>query len=91
MRYTVKDGQTMADVAIECFGAWEAMTEIARLNNASMTAELKAGIVLSLPDAVWNRTMEGWCRDNEVSPATARNEGGVRMKVFTEEFTEEFS
>lgn len=90
MRYMVKDGQTLADVAIENFGSWEAMAEIAWTNGMSMTETPTAGMVLLMPDATWNRTMEGWCKDNDVSPATARDEGGVRMRIFTKEFTKEF-
>ena len=37
MKQTVKDGQTLADVAIQEYGSWEAMIAIARENNARIT------------------------------------------------------
>ncbi len=90
MNYTVKDGQTLADIAIEVFGSWEAMIEIGRLNGISMTEPPEAGTELVMPDAQWNRMMENWCKSNEVSPATARGGNRLRLGVFTEVFTKEF-
>lgn len=86
----VKDGQTLIDVAVQEFGAWEAMTAIAYTNGMSMTEVPKAGTVLKLPEGVWNQMMETWCKANGVSPATERDSNGVHMGVFTEEFMEEF-
>ena len=43
MKKIVKDGQTLADVAIQEFGSWEAMIAIARENNLSMTEVPDAG------------------------------------------------
>ena len=91
MKKTVKDGQTLADMAIQEFGSWEAMAEIARHNGMSMTDVTEAGTELSMPDASWNRMMQKYCRDNEVSPATARGQDVIQMRVFEEEFTEEFN
>lgn len=90
MKVRVKDGQTLADLAVQEFGAWEAMTAIAHKNGLSMTDVPEAGSELTLPDGVWNRAMERWCKANGVSPATARDGRGVQMKIFGEEFTEEF-
>lgn len=91
MKQIIKDGQTLADVAVEHFGSWEAMIEIARLNGLSLTDSLPPGTELMMPDAVWNRTMEQWCRNNEVSPATFRGMSGTGMGIFAEEFSEEFN
>lgn len=90
MKILVKDGQTLADIAIQEFGSWEAMTEIARENNKSMTENPDAGEELTMPDATWNRTMQNYCKNNDVSPATARDQSNVRLHIFDEEFTEEF-
>lgn len=90
MKQTVKDGQTLADVAVQEFGSWEAMIAIARENGMSMTEVPSAGTVLAMPDATWNRTMQNYCKDNDVSPATARDQSNVRLRIFDEEFTEEF-
>ena len=91
MKKMIKDGQTLADMAIQEFGSWEAMIAIARENNMSMTEVPDAGTELAMPDATWNRTMQNYCRDNDVSPATARGQGNIRLRIFDEEFTEEFN
>lgn len=90
MKVQVKDGQTLADVAVQEYGSWEAMVAIARENGMSMTEVPQAGQELTLPDGAWNRMMQRWCKDNDVSPATARDGGQVRLRIFGEEFTEEF-
>ena len=90
MKQTVKDGQTLADVAIQEYGSWEAMIDIARENNLSMTEVPNAGTELTMPDATWNRTMQNYCHKNDVSPATARDQGNVSLRIFDEEFNETF-
>lgn len=90
MKQTVKDGQTLADVAIQEYGSWEAMTAIARENNMSMTEVPDAGGELKMPDASWNRTMQNYCKTHNVSPATARDRAGVRLRIFDEAFNEPF-
>ena len=90
MKTIVKDGQTLADVAIQEYGSWEAMIDIARENNLSMTEVPHAGTDLTMPDATWNRTMQNYCKNNDVSPATARDQGNVSLRIFDEEFNETF-
>lgn len=90
MKQKVKDGQTLADVAIQEYGSWEAMIDIARENNLSMTEVPNAGTELTMPDATWNRTMQNYCKSNDVSPATARDQGNVRLSIFDQEFNETF-
>ena len=90
MKQTVKDGQTLTDVAVQEYGAWEAVAEIARQNDVSMTDVPTAGSEVVLPDGTWNRTMESYCKANQVSPATARNSGCIVMRIFDEQFNEVF-
>ena len=90
MKQTVKDGQTLADVAIQEYGSWEAMIAIAKGNNMSMTEVPDAGTDLTMPDASWNRAMQNYCKNNDVSPSTARDQGNVRLRIFDEEFNEPF-
>ena len=90
MKQMIKDGQTLADMAVQEYGSWEAIIAIARENGMSMTEVPVAGTALTMPDATWNRTMQNWCKDNDVSPATARDESNVRLRIFEEEFTEDF-
>lgn len=90
MKAKVKDGQTLADIAVQEFGAWEAMLQIAQANGRSMTDSPSTGEELQLPDGTWNKVMQTYCKTNGVSPATARDNGNVRLRIFGEEFTEEF-
>ncbi len=90
MKLIVKDGQTLADIAVQEFGSWEAMIAIAWENGIGMCEVPGTGTELTMPDMCWNRTMQKFCRDNGVSPATARGGGDVRMCVFGEVFTEVF-
>lgn len=86
----VKDGQTLADIAIQEYGSLAAALPLARANGMSVTETPPAGRMLKLPDTVYDRTMEDWCKRNRVSPATQRDTSGIRLRVFGKEFTEEF-
>lgn len=90
MKAKVKDGQTMADIAIQEYGSWEAMIAIAQKNGISITDIPEPGTVMKLPDGTWNKVMQNYCKNNDVSPATARGNGNVRLRIFGEEFTQEF-
>lgn len=90
MKKMIKDGQTLADVAVQEFGSWEAMIAIAKENGVSMTEVPAPGTELAMPDATWNKMMQNYCKDNDVSPATARDLSNIRLRIFDEEFTEEF-
>ena len=90
MKPIIKDGQTLADLAIQEFGSLDAMIDIARENGLSMTDVPPAGTELKMPDVVYNQTMQNFVRNNDVSPATARNQSDVRLKIFTEEFMDPF-
>lgn len=90
MTQHINEGRTLADMAIENFGSWEAITEIAKRNNVSMTDIPQAGTVLVMPEAVFDRMMEDYCRKNGVSPATARDTVELHMGIFSTEFTKEF-
>lgn len=90
MKQIVKDGQTLADVAVQEYGSWEAMIAIAYKNGISMTEIPAAGTELTMPDAVWNRTVQGYCKSNDVSPATARDMSGFRLRIFSAEFKDSF-
>ena len=91
MKQTVKDGQTLSDIAIQEFGSWEAVVAIAYQNGKSITDVPEVGAELAMPDSVWNRTMQNYCKNNDVCPATARSHAGSAMGIFTEQFTQAFS
>lgn len=90
MKTVVKEGQTLADVGVETKGSWEAAVGLAIENGLSVTDEPEGGTELKLPDKTYDRTMELYCKRETVSPATARDGRGGRLRVFGDEFTEEF-
>lgn len=90
MKVTAQDGQTLADIAIQEYGSLEAVTALARLNGMAVAELPAAGRALTLPDRVYDRTMQAYCKAHEVSPATARDTSGLRSGIFTKEFTLQF-
>lgn len=91
MKTTVKDGQTLADIAIQEFGTLEALPDLARVNSLSMSDVPSPGTVLALPETTYNLTMQRYCKAHDVSPATARDESGVSWGVFTSQFSPQFT
>lgn len=90
MKTVVKEGQTLADVGVETKGSWEAAVGLAVENGLSVTDEPEGGTELRLPDRTYDRTLELYCKREAVSPATASDEYGGRMRVFGDEFQAEF-
>lgn len=58
MDTNVKDGQTLADIAIQEFGSLDALADIAMINGMAMTEVPDAGTVLQLPDKIYDRVMQ---------------------------------
>lgn len=46
----MKDGQTLADIAVQEHGTWEAALDMAMENGVSLTDTLEAGRTLRLPE-----------------------------------------
>ncbi len=90
MKVTVKDGQTIADIAIQEYGSLAAVVDLAKVNGWAVTDIPPVGTELALPDVEYNRSMKVYCKANEVEPATERDTSGLRLGIFTEEFTQEF-
>lgn len=90
----VKSGQTLLDIAIQEKGSIEAIEEIAAQNGLSVTDEPIAGAELILPAGVWNKLIENYCKNNDVSPATALTDdnlhdiwrGGIGYMAVGEDF-----
>lgn len=88
MTVTVKNGQTMSDIAIQEYGDLSAVFLIAEENDISPSDNLTAGTVLRLPDVVVNKEMQDYCRNNDVSPATEVTvDSDIWLKIFTGQFT----
>ena len=90
MKVTVKSGQTLADIAIQEFGSLMAVVELAKKNGMDITDVPEAGSEISLPEKTYNRAMQTYCKANEVEPSTELDTSGLRLGIFTEEFTKEF-
>ena len=88
---TVLPNQTLLDIAIQEYGTAEAVFLLAQENRISPTERLNAGMVLKRPDVIKNKDMENYCKSNRVSPATLENsQSDITLRIFTEEFTEQF-
>lgn len=88
---TILPHQTLSDIAIQEYGDMTALFLIAQTNDISPTAILEPGTVLWLPDVVVNKEMQDYCKNNQVSPATAETAGSeIRLRIFSEQFTQEF-
>ena len=91
MEVTVRQRQTLADIAIQVYGDLRAVSDIAYANSISMTDGLVPGTVLECPDVVYDRYLQDYVAENRVSPATARSgKDDMDLGIFTDEFTEEY-
>ena len=91
MEVQVKDGQTLADIAIQEYGSLEALPVLAAANAIGMTDTLEAGSRLQRPDVSHNRLIQQYCKANDVSPATERGMTDVKLRVFSGEFSPQFN
>lgn len=88
---TVLPNQTLLDIAIQEYGTAEAVFLLAQENRMSPTERLVVGMELKRPDVILNKDMENYCKANRVSPATLENsQSDITLRIFTEEFTEQF-
>ena len=92
MKVTVLKRQTLSDIALEVYGDISGLPGIARANGLAMTAELAVGQVLQCPGVVFDAYLQNYVRKYGIKPATAYDgEGEIRQRIFTEEFTLEFT
>lgn len=70
MKATVKNGQSLLDVAVENFGDREAALDLSYINGVAVTDSLAEGTELQLQEKVYNLRLQQYCRNNNVSPAT---------------------
>ena len=92
MKVTVLSNQTLLDLAIQQYGSAEAVFILAEENQISPSQDLETGMEIIVPELHVNKDMEVYCKTNHVNPATADSTSSdVRLRIFTEEFTEEFN
>lgn len=90
MKTVVQAGQTLLDIAVQEYGVAEAAVLLAQTNDLSLTDSLAAGQVLEVAEQVYDKNMSDYCRNNNVCPATETADPSIRLKIFTEQFTEQF-
>jgi hypothetical protein len=89
MQVTVKQGQTLFDIAIQTAGDPGAAFSAALLNDLSLTGDLVIGSVLIPPQAVNKRMLQHYS-DAAIVPASAQNTGvrpeGIGYWIIEEDF-----
>lgn len=93
MKATVLMRQTLSDIALEIYGDISGLPGIARANGLAITSELSVGQVLECPDVVYDAYLQNYVRKYGIKPATAYDDAGgeIRQRIFTEQFTLEFT
>lgn len=86
----VQDGQNLADIAIQEYGSLEALVDLAAENGISVTTDLKAGQELTISKRFYNKQMMSYCKSHSIHPATVYDQSGVRLGIFTKQFSKEF-
>lgn len=91
MKVIVTQRQSLADLAIQVYGDIRAVTDVARANNLSVTADLEPGAELDCPDVVYDSYLQEYARKNRINPATGLSElDEVQARIFTDQFTKEY-
>lgn len=91
MKTVVQAGQTLLDIAIQEYGTIEAAFMLAKTNDISITDTLQAGQEIEIPEKVYNSELADYCQRNSVQPATSEAaSNAIRLRIFTEQFTEQF-
>lgn len=75
MQIIALNNQTLLDVAVRHCGTVDAITEIAILNNLSITADLIPGQLIQIPSTDYrNQEVINYFSANNIDPATALND-----------------
>lgn len=91
MTVTVKNRQTLSDIAIQVYGDIRAIAVIIEANELSATDELEPGIEIICPEVVYNPYFQTYVSKKNIRPACALDpDGDIPSKMFTREFTEQF-
>lgn len=88
MEVRVLPRQTLPDVAMQVYGDIRGLVAIAEANGLAVSDDIKAGTILECPEIAFDKYMEEYVKDKEVSPATMLEDTYTR--IFTQQFTIEF-
>ena len=91
MEVLAKNGQTLADVAIQEYGCLEAVVKLSLDNGQSVSETPKPGTKLQLHQHIYNKVLQKYCKVHSISPATAydshsKARQGVFNKIFNSAF-----
>ena len=91
MKVTVRQRQTLSDIAVQVYGDVSGVVALARANGLPVTAELVPGQVLACPDVTYDNYLQVYVRRNGIVPATLYDGlGEISQRTFTEQFTIEY-
>lgn len=78
-RITVRNKQSLLDIAIQEAGTIEAVFEIAAANNLSLTDQLSPGMALGIPSlAIIDREVQEYYKNKGIRPATGEYDPGLK-------------
>jgi len=89
MTVIIQPNQTLSDIAVQIYGDLSAVYMLAKSNNISITSDLMPGSEIIAPEAVYNKELAEYCRNN-IRPATGTDNGELRLKIFTKQFSQQF-
>ena len=91
MKVTVRNGQTLADIAIQVYGSAEAIFVLASDNNLDITDKLTAGMELDYSSAnVLNKRIVDYYAANKIYPCT-EDGADVSNRLFDDTFNIAFN
>lgn len=91
METVVQAGQTLLDIAVQEYGTIEAAFMLAKANDLSITDTLQAGQEIEIPEKVYDAELADYCQRNGICPATSEiASNAIRLRIFTEQYTEQF-
>lgn len=93
MNVTVQHRQTLSDIAIQVYGDVRAVGILMMENNVSVTDDILPGTILKCPQVYYDRYLQTYVTARGITPATALEDEGVMpsVRIFTDEFTQEFN
>lgn len=83
----IQAGQSLLDLAVEHYGAWQAAIDIALALDISLTDDPDMSRLYPLPQRTYDRVMQAHCKARGVSPATLYDRAGIRWSIFSSQFT----
>lgn len=92
MKATILSGQSLLDVVVQECGGMEDLFLLARKNDVSITDVLVAGQIINIPDAVCNRLVTDYFKNNRIKPSTAGGTDSlIKHRVFSKVFSKVFA